>query len=327
MKKLLLVVVGLGLIGLVGTPLMMMSPARTPDQTVCGSGAAVVGASRVDAIGQWTGEQLANAAAIIDAGAHLEGITRRDQTIAIMTAMGESHLVNIGYGDWETGGVTNPDGTPTSSVGLFQQQKWWGTYEERMTPSIAATLFYQVLLRVPDRDTLDPGKAAFAVQIGGSPSYYNGYWDDAQQVINGLTCSMEWVLPARGPITSPYGSRVDPFTGVLTLHDGVDLWGGGCDEPIRAAHAGTVGYVGFDNLGNGIIRIDHSPDVETVYVHMWDPHALVTVNQVVSAGQVIATIGSSGTSTGCHLHFMVRVNGSTVDPVVYLADQGVPITS
>ena len=72
-------------------------------------------------------EQLAHACTIIGAPAGIWASTRRDQTIAVMTAMGESSLRNIDYGDWETSGVTNPDGSRTTSIGLFQQQDSWGT--------------------------------------------------------------------------------------------------------------------------------------------------------------------------------------------------------
>lgn len=72
----------------------------------------------------WQGEQLTNAAAIVKAGIDL-GVDREGQVLAVMTAMGESSLRNITYGDWETSGVTNPDGSRTTSIGLFQQQDSW----------------------------------------------------------------------------------------------------------------------------------------------------------------------------------------------------------
>ena len=75
---------------------------------------------------EYDAEQLCNAATIIDTGSAL-GLSTRDETIAVMTAMGESALRNIAYGDWETSGVRNPDGSPTTSIGLFQQQDEWGS--------------------------------------------------------------------------------------------------------------------------------------------------------------------------------------------------------
>ncbi|MFX8899296.1 hypothetical protein ABTN01_19435, partial [Acinetobacter baumannii] len=89
---------------------------------------------------------------VMQAGEGL-GLNDRDQTIGVMTAMGESSLRNIDYGDWETGGVTNPDGTRTTSIGLFQQQNGWGSREERLDPYIASTKFFQAMIeKVPDRE-------------------------------------------------------------------------------------------------------------------------------------------------------------------------------
>src|SRR5690606_26731866 len=88
----------------------------------------------------WRGEQLENAAVIVGTAREL-GFGRDGQIIGVMAAMGESSLHNIDYGDWETSGVTNPDGSRTSSIGLFQQQAWWGTAQERMDPATAATKF------------------------------------------------------------------------------------------------------------------------------------------------------------------------------------------
>ena len=97
-------------------------------------------------VGGYGHDQLVNAAHIIKAGAD-KGLGVRDQTIGVMTAMGESSLVNIDYGDWETNGVRNPDGTPTTSIGLFQQQDGWGTPAERMDPYITSTKFFDAMVK------------------------------------------------------------------------------------------------------------------------------------------------------------------------------------
>ena len=132
-------------------------------------------------------EQLANACTIIVTGRDL-GFGPRDQTIAVMTAMGESSLRNLAYGDAETSGVTNPDGSRTTSLGLFQQQDNWGTRAERMDPSTAATLFYRALAaHVPDRDTIEPTLVAHRVQINADPQHYAGYWTSAARVVDALT--------------------------------------------------------------------------------------------------------------------------------------------
>ncbi|MFJ4222702.1 hypothetical protein [Microbacterium sp. NPDC089695] len=137
-------------------------------------------------IAGWEGEQLDNAATIMLTASSL-GFGRDGQILGVMTAMGESSLRNIDYGDWETSGFTNPDGSRTTSVGLFQQQEWWGSVEQRMDPATAATLFYQRLARVPDWQNLDRSLAIHRVQINLDPAYYTRYTEDAVAVVDAMS--------------------------------------------------------------------------------------------------------------------------------------------
>ncbi|MFS0854157.1 hypothetical protein [Microbacterium sp. 179-I 3D4 NHS] len=134
----------------------------------------------------WRGEQLENAATIIRTASAL-GFGREGQVLGVMTAMGESSLRNIDYGDWETTGFTNPDGSRTTSIGLFQQQEWWGSVEQRMDPATAASLFYERLARIPDWPALDPSLAIHRVQINTDPAYYSRYAADAASVVDVLS--------------------------------------------------------------------------------------------------------------------------------------------
>lgn len=134
----------------------------------------------------WEGEQLENAATIMQTATAL-GFGRDGQILGVMTAMGESSLRNIDYGDWETSGFTNPDGSRTTSIGLFQQQEWWGTAEQRMDPATAATLFYERLARVPDWPSMEPSLAIHRVQINLDPTYYTRYTADATAVVDALS--------------------------------------------------------------------------------------------------------------------------------------------
>ncbi|WP_243408929.1 hypothetical protein [Microbacterium sp. TPD7012] len=134
----------------------------------------------------WSGEQLENAATIVRTASAL-GFGRDGQILGVMTAMGESSLENIDYGDWETRGFTNPDGTPTTSIGLFQQQEWWGTVEARMDPATAATMFYERLGRVPDWQQLPPSHAIHRVQINTDRDYYARFQEDATAIVDTLS--------------------------------------------------------------------------------------------------------------------------------------------
>jgi len=157
-------------------------------------GALVVGAFAGDGQASGAGErydaeQVCNAAAIIDVGAGL-GLSTRDQTIAVMTAIGESSLRNLPYGDWESSGIRNPDGSPTTSIGLFQQQDEWGTREQRLDPPTAAGLFYEAMLeRVPqpERDSIEPTLVAHRTQVNDDPQHYARSWPDAVALVQELT--------------------------------------------------------------------------------------------------------------------------------------------
>ncbi len=125
--------------------------------------------------------------------------------------------------------------------------------------------------------------------------------------------------PVNGPTTSPFGMRTHPVTGVYKLHDGTDF-GVGCGTPIHAAASGTVISRYFNaGYGNRLI-INHGwmrgVNVVTAYNHA--TRYIVGQGQRVSRGQTIGYVGSTGYSTGCHMHFMVLVNGSTTNPMNWL---------
>ena len=133
-----------------------------------------------------------------------------------------------------------------------------------------------------------------------------------------------WARPSGGYISSNYGARVAPCQGCSSFHEGVDL-AAGCGAPIYAAHAGTIAYAGgYGGYGN-YIRINHGGGVTTAYGHIVDGGILVSSGQQVGVGQVIARVGSTGNSTGCHLHFEVRINGTATDPVKYMSARGISL--
>lgn len=124
-------------------------------------------------------------------------------------------------------------------------------------------------------------------------------------------------------ITSAYGYRIHPISGVRKMHTGIDI-GAGYGSTIVAAASGTVIQVnlplpgrntGGTSYGNYLI-INHGNGITTLYAHCRNIY--VSSGQTVSRGQKIAEVGSTGNSTGPHLHFEVRVNGSTVNPRSYL---------
>jgi len=120
--------------------------------------------------------------------------------------------------------------------------------------------------------------------------------------------------PCNGPITSPFGNRMHPILGYVRFHAGLDF-GADYGSPIFAAQAGTVILAGWYGGYGQAVLIDHGGGVTTLYGHASELY--VSEGDRVQRGQAIATIGSSGLSTGPHLHFEVRVSGEPVNPISY----------
>lgn len=122
--------------------------------------------------------------------------------------------------------------------------------------------------------------------------------------------------PTAAPmITSSYGYRRDPFNGSLAFHSGMDFRGN-YGQPIVAAAAGKVIYVGARQGYGNVVEIDHGKGLTTLYAHLSGYG--IKAGQKVTRGQSIARMGSTGRSTGTHLHFEVRVNGEAINPRPFL---------
>lgn len=129
------------------------------------------------------------------------------------------------------------------------------------------------------------------------------------------TGSFTWPAPGYTTITDPFGMRYHPILKVYKLHTGMDI-GAPYGAKIVAADGGTVIFAGwFEGYGNATI-IDHGGGLSTLYGHQ--SQILVQVGDTVSKGQTIGKVGSTGYSTGPHLHFEVRKNGTPVDPRGYV---------
>ncbi len=153
------------------TPAAVTCPA-VADQTV---GGIVVPAGPVAGFCQ---DRLVNAAQVINAARAL-GIGPHTQAVGVMTAIGESSLVNLDHGD-----AAGPD-----SRGILQQRDngAWGTYEQRMDPYTAASMFYAKLVKVPGWKTMTPTQVAHAVQVNADPDHYSRSWPAAKQIVETLT--------------------------------------------------------------------------------------------------------------------------------------------
>jgi murein DD-endopeptidase MepM/ murein hydrolase activator NlpD len=128
-------------------------------------------------------------------------------------------------------------------------------------------------------------------------------------------------LPLRRPlntkaeVTSNFGQRLDPFVGRMAMHTGLDMredYG----SPVRVTAAGTVINAGWSGGYGNLVEVDHGNGLSTRYGHL--SAILVSEGQRITAGAVIGKIGSTGRSTGPHLHYEVRVDGEPVDPTRFL---------
>lgn len=125
-----------------------------------------------------------------------------------------------------------------------------------------------------------------------------------------------WPCPAYTRISSEYGTRMHPTLGVEKFHNGVDL-AAPAGSNILAAYNGTVVGAGYNSSMGNYVMIDHGSELYTIYMHA--SALYVKSGQKVSKGEVIAAVGTTGRSTGNHLHFGVRLNGNYVNPMNYIS--------
>lgn len=162
-------------------------------------------------IGSLSADQLDNARTIIGVAKSAfatDALQKQAAIVAIMTAMQESTLHNLDHGD----NAINPDGSVADSVGLFQQQHFWGTREQRMNPAWSSGKFYQHLANVPGWMNLAPGVAAQKVQISKYPDAYNKWQDLAKSLIDANFALVQAIdVPASvGGVGGAPGTGTDP---------------------------------------------------------------------------------------------------------------------
>ncbi len=136
--------------------------------------------------------------------------------------------------------------------------------------------------------------------------------------------SAGWARPVSGHVSSSFGHRVSTCRGCSSYHQGTDI-AARCNTPIYAASTGKVLYAGWNGGYGNFTLIDHGGGVTTGYGHQINGGIIVHVGQFVTVGQKIGHVGTTGASTGCHLHFEVRIHGSAIDSVPWMAARGISI--
>jgi murein DD-endopeptidase MepM/ murein hydrolase activator NlpD len=300
-------------------------------------------------------EQMHNAAVIIRTGQQMQ-VPPRGWVIAIGTALQESYLRNLPH----LGNRNDHD-----SLGLFQQRpsQGWGTTDQILNPEYSSRKFYEKLVLVNNWLIIALTDAAQAVQRSAFPDAYAKHEPMATAIVNALTggaaravgnvtdlrcvagigeiAASGWTIPLRGAITSGFRTLSRPS------HHGVDI-GVPKGTVIRAAAAGIVLKVrcnaiapngsdwGCNRDGSPRVRgcgwyVDmlHAGGIVTRYCHMI-ARPSVTVGQSVAPGQELGRSGSSGNSSGPHLHFEVHRDGDptrngAIDPVRFMIEVGAPL--
>ncbi|EYT56768.1 peptidase M23 [Leucobacter sp. UCD-THU] len=311
--------------------------------------------------------QLTHAATVITTGAGIPGVGQPGVRVALTAGLTESRLrmlANTGAYP-ESGSFPNDgDASDHDSLGIFQMrpQAGWGTVAELMDPVYQSRAFYggpdgpnypspKGLLDIPGWQQIDPGAAAQAVEVSAYPDRYRNWVPVADAILTALTkpansggggtsgpdpvpetSRIVFPLP-EGTYTSTdsFGWRSDPFTGEREFHSGSDL-AAADGTPISAIGDGRVTVAEFSAGWGGLIIVEHTVGGERVasyYAHMWQDGIYVTAGETVTAGQHIGDVGSSGRSTGAHLHIEIRPGGQgqpPVDAVEWLSQHGAVAT-
>lgn len=306
--------------------------------------------------------QLGHAATIITTGSRTAGVGRDGVLIALMAALTESHLrmlANPGAYPDSTKYPNDGTGQDHDSLGLFQMRPaaGWGTVAQLMDPAYHAAAFYggptgpnrgspRGLLDIPDWRKLPKGAAAQAVEVSAFPDRYAQYEPVARAILDKLTAAATPGVPvqANGPAvssrvvfplpagtwtrTSGFGMRDLGDIGHYKLHAGVD-YAAPAGTPVLALADGVVASVETSPTGGNMVILDHTiagpagaEHVGSAYLHLSDGSTTVADGDRVTAGTQIAQVGSTGRSTGPHLHLEIRPGGpssTAIDPEPWLA--------
>ena len=173
---------------------------------------------------------------------------------------------------------------------------------------------------VPDVPRSEPevGVEARLAGIEDAVAALGGSLEDYPQLLarfGGAQAALPQIWPVEGVLTSPFGYRHSPFGHQWKMHTGLDI-GAGWGSPILATNDGLVSFAGWDQGHGNTVEIDHGHGVTTRYCHA--SRLLVDAGDLVATGDVIALVGSTGMSTGPHLHYEILVDGEKVDPLPYL---------
>ncbi|WP_410822292.1 M23 family metallopeptidase [Micromonospora sp. 050-3] len=329
----------------------------------CGPVRAVNITGKLPRFAQYGDTQVRNAAIIIKVGQDM-GVPSRGWVVALATAMQESALRNLANSGVPASLALPHEGVGADhdSLGLFQQRPGWGSVAERLNPAYAARKFYEKLVTVESWQRRPLTVVAQRVQVSAYPDAYAKHEEVASRIVDALAggaartveingkavcnaaergqiAASGWTAPIPGGVGSGFRTTSRPS------HNGVDI-GAAKGTEIRAAATGRVlvstcdedqrgrqdcnvdGFPGKGGCG-WFVDLLHAGGYITRYCHMV-VQPFVMKDQTVTAGQVIGKVGSSGNSSGPHLHFEVHLRNNrsasgAVNPVPFMRERGAPL--
>ena len=337
----------------------------TPASKECTGDFEVEVTGKMPRFSEYGERQLRNAARIIKVGQEMK-VPPRGWVIAVATAMQESRLLNLANRTvGESQDIPNEGvGADHDSVGLFQQRASWGTVHQRMNPEYTSRKFYEKLVDVPGWEKLPLTVAAQRVQISAFPDAYAKHEELGSRIVDALAggaartaliagrevcdaaasgeiAASGWTAPIPGGVGSGFRTASRPG------HNGVDIAApkgtlirvaatgrvlvSRCDPDRMGRHSCDVdGWPGKGGCG-WFVDVLHAQGMVTRYCHMVS-RPRVSAGDTVQAGDVIGEVGSSGNSSGPHLHFEVHTGGdrssrSAIDPVPFMRAKGAPLRS
>jgi hypothetical protein len=317
-------------------PVAMLGSILSTDSGSGGRGSAGYGLSACTLTASSAGvndlddEQVANARTIIAVGKSM-AIPPRGWVIAIATALQESQLRNLDYGDRD-------------SLGMMQQRPsmGWGSPAQVQDPAYAARAFFggpksptgnSGLLSVKGWERMPLWEAAQTVQRSGFPLAYAQHEALSTEIVERLEgtvagCEDLSTGPWRPPVasgyelTSSYGWRVSPTVGGADFHTGQDF-ARPEGSPVTAVSTGVVVFTGWSGGYGNLVRVRHANGVESWYAHL--SAYGVRPGESVRPGDVLGEVGSTGNSTGPHLHLEIRVDDQPTDPLPWLRQKGLKL--
>ncbi|MCX4469640.1 peptidoglycan DD-metalloendopeptidase family protein [Micromonospora sp. NBC_01655] len=320
----------------------------------CGRTHQVNVSGKMPRFAQYGDSQIRNAAVIIKVGSDMK-VSPRGWVVAVATAMQESGLRNLPH----LGSRNDHD-----SVGLFQQRpsQGWGSPQQLQDPAYSSRKFYEKLVKVPGWEQMALTRAAQRVQVSAFPDAYAKHEELASKIVDALAggaartvrvaeksicnaatrgqiAASGWTAPIPGGVGSGFRTASRPS------HNGVDI-AAPKHTLIRVAATGRVliahcdpdhggrrscdvdGWPGKGGCG-WFVDVLHAGGYITRYCHMIVKPRVVP-GQLVKAGEVIGEVGTSGNSSGPHLHFEVHLDGDrssrgAVNPVPFMRDRGAPL--